>query len=217
MTASTIRTEEKLDPNLGTHKHLPPPSLEELGLQSFGSPGERLSGVRLLKPKKFRFQLLADFVATSFDVSMRVADVGGGKGLLTYLLRQRGFSAWVIEPEFQHLPDKYKNLNTGKRVKIPQDEIVPRISEAFEVEHAKDFDLLIGLHAHGSNLKMLEAAACYQIPCVVMPCCVIGEPTTPIPGESWFNWLVLNAEDVGLVVEYFCLNFKGQNVGFIAR
>ncbi|TDJ40425.1 MAG: methyltransferase domain-containing protein [Gammaproteobacteria bacterium] len=204
-------------PGMGTHKHLPPPSLEELGLQSFGMPGERLSGERLLKPKRFRFQLLSDFIATTFDTSMRVLDVGGGKGLLTYLLRQQGYAACVVEPEFQILPGKYKDLRTNRRVKIPKDETVPRISANFAVQHAKDFDLLIGLHAHGSNLKMLEAAARYGKPCVLMPCCVIGEPTTPTPGESWFKWLVMKAEEAGLGVEYFYLNFKGQNVGFIAR
>ncbi len=202
---------------MATHKHLPPPSLEELGLQALGRSGERMSGTRLLKPKKFRFQLLSDFVATTFDTSMRILDVGGGKGLLAYLLRQRGYTAWVIEPEFQDLPDKYKNLSTNKRVKIPPGETVPRISENFEVEHARDFDLLIGLHAHGSNLKMLEAAARYQVSCILLPCCVIGEPATPTPGESWFKWLVHKAEEDGLGVEYFWLNFKGQNVGFIAH
>ncbi|MCZ6852532.1 MAG: hypothetical protein O7G86_01325 [Gammaproteobacteria bacterium] len=202
---------------LGKHKHLPPPSLEELGLESFGRPGERLSGVRLLKPKKFRFQLLADFIETNFDASMRVLDVGGGKGLLTYLLRLRGYAACVVEPESQVLPGKYKDLNTNKRVKIPQGESVPRIAENFEVEIAEHFDLMVGLHAHGSNLKMLEAAARFKKPCVLMPCCVIGESSTPTPGESWFKWLVHMAEEAGLGVEYFCLNFKGQNVGFIAR
>ena len=202
---------------MSTHRHLPPPSLEELGLQSLGRPGERMSGTRLLKPKKFRFQLLSDFVAVTFDASKRILDVGGGKGLLTYLLRQQGYAATVIEPEFQALPEKYKNLDTGKRVKIALDDSVPRIAESFEVEHAEGFDLLIGLHAHGSNLKMLEAAARYQIPCVLMPCCVVAEPTTPKRGESWFKWLVYKAEETGLGVEYFCLNFKGQNVGFIAR
>ena len=202
---------------LGTHKHLPPPSLEELGLESFGRPDERLSGARLLKPKKFRFQLLADFIEANFDASMRVLDVGGGKGLLTYLLRLRGYAACVVEPEFQVLPGKYKDLNTNKRVKIPQTESVPRISDNFEVELAENFDLIVGLHAHGANLKMLEAAGRFGKPCVLMPCCVIGESATPTPGESWFKWLVHMAEEAGLGVEYFCLNFKGQNVGFIAR
>ena len=54
-----------------------------------------MSGARLRKPKKFRFQLLADFIVATFDVSMRVADVGGGKGFLTYLLRGHGYGAFV--------------------------------------------------------------------------------------------------------------------------
>ena len=202
---------------MSTHRHLPPPSLEELGLQHPGGSGARLSGAALIKPKKFRFQLLADFVAITFDAPLRVADVGGGKGLLSYLLCQYGYSACVIDPEFQELPGKYKNLKTGKRVRIPGEAHVPRISESFEVETAQDFDLLIGLHAHGSNSKMLEAAARYRKPCILMPCCVIGEPNAPAPGESWFQWLVMEVKEKGLEVEYFFLNFKGQNVGFVAR
>lgn len=154
---------------------------------------------------------------TTFDHSMRVADVGGGKGFLAYLLRQQGYAATVIDPELQPLPGKYKSLSTGKRVKISPEETVPRISERFVVEHAQNFDLLIGLHAHGSNLKMMDAASRYGKTCVLMPCCVIAEPTTPRPGESWFNWLAGKAREAGLEVQYFYLNFKGQNVGFVAR
>ena len=50
------------------HKHLPPPSLEELGLNPEVSQVVKPSGDLLPKPKKFRFQLLADFVEANFSV-----------------------------------------------------------------------------------------------------------------------------------------------------
>ncbi len=55
------------------------------------------------------------------------------------------------------------------------------ISEGLEKEMAKDFDLLIGLHAHGSNMKIIEAAAEYKKSFILMPCCVIDEPIVPQP------------------------------------
>ena len=196
------------------HKHLPPPSLEELGLPP---TTRRPSGDDLPKPKKFRFQLLADFIDSRFDKSIRIADVGGGKGFLTYLLGRLDRDASVIDPQTQPLPAKYRDLRTGRRERIPSNISVPRIAEPFEIEHAKSFHLLVGLHAHGSNLLMLQAAAQFDRTCLLMPCCVIGEPASPPVGESWFMWLAHNAEAVGLNVEFFHLNFKGQNVGFIAQ
>lgn len=43
----------------------------------------------------------------------KVADVGGGKGMLAYLLQESGWDVVIIDPEYQLLPEKYKKLNTG--------------------------------------------------------------------------------------------------------
>jgi len=45
------------------------------------------------KPKKFRFQVFADWIVAHY-APCRVADIGGGKGLLTYLLDQRALKGW---------------------------------------------------------------------------------------------------------------------------
>src|SRR5436190_117862 len=59
----------------------------------------------LVKMKKFRFQLLNRWMIEHLE-PCRVADIGGGKGLLTYLLRQSGWPATVIDPVPQALPTK---------------------------------------------------------------------------------------------------------------
>jgi hypothetical protein len=51
----------------------------------------------LPKMKKFRFQLLHQWMTARIE-PCRVADVGGGKGLLAYLLGQSGWAATVIDP-----------------------------------------------------------------------------------------------------------------------
>lgn len=167
---------------------------------------------RTLRMKKFRFQLLHRFLVDTFE-PCRAADVGGGKGLLSHLLVQDGWQATVIDPFDQALPGKFKDTTTGQRVKISPDDAIPRISAPFEMEHAAGFDLLIGLHAHGSNAKIIDAAAHYGCGFVLLPCCVIDEPFYPRLGVQWVECVAGYALHRGLTVFPFRLNFKGQNIG----
>lgn len=164
------------------------------------------------RPHKFRFQLVAEFVQNRYR-PCRVADVGGGKGLLAYLLEQKGFEVTVIDPVWQKLNYKYKDLETGKRVRLTESEQLglKRLNEKFETEMAKGFDLLIGIHAHGANMKIVEAAAVYKKGFAILPCCVIDEPIVKKPGINWFDSLVEYAESLNLRPEVAKLNFVGQN------
>jgi hypothetical protein len=200
-----------------THRYPPPPSLEELGLVSPGAAaGGRRSGDDLPKMKKFRFQLLADWIAGRFP-PCTVADVGGGKGLLAHLLGQAGFQAEVVDPVDQPLPSRYRDLATGRRVRLGGDVTVARRRVPFGPALGRRYDLLVALHAHGSNLAVLDTVAEAGNSCVVLPCCVVDEPAAPPPGQNWFRWLAGRAEALGLEPEYFALNFRGQRVGFAIR
>lgn len=176
-------------------------------------PGQRRE---LPKMKKFRFQLLHQWIQAHLE-SGRVADVGGGKGLLAYLLQQSGWQATVIDPVSQQLPDKYKDLTQNRQVRIGSDETVPRRAEPFYPALAQEFDLLVALHAHGCNVQLLDAAAVSTCAVILLPCCLIGEPLIPPPGVSWIQCVVDYATQKGLHVEPFRLNFKGQNIGIYAR
>ena len=199
-----------------SHKYLPPPTMEELGLALPDVVGKRLSGESLPKMKKFRFQLLADWMVLKFK-ACRVADVGGGKGLLAFLLCQFGFDAVVVDPVRQRLPDKYKDLKSGRQIRIDHGQDVSRIARPFDTSMAQSFDVLLALHAHGCNLALIEAAAQYKKGLVVLPCCVIDEPAAPPIGKNWFMWLVEHATSRGLEISFFHLNFSGQNVGFYCQ
>jgi hypothetical protein len=169
----------------------------------------------LVRMKKFRFQLLHQWLVENFEPG-RVADVGGGKGLLTYLLRKSDWEAAVIDPVDQPLPDKYKDISHNKRIKIPPTEKVSRIGKEFEPHMAQNYDLLIGMHAHGCNIKIIDAAAKFHRGFVLLPCCIIDEPIYPSPGVHWLECLVDYAVQKGFVVRPFRLNFRGQNIGFYA-
>jgi hypothetical protein len=195
-----------------SHKYPAPPSLAELGLRETNPSGQRRSGENLTKLKKFRFQLLSDWLIEQY-APCRVADIGGGKGLLAYLLRERGWQATVVDPHEQALPSKYKDLQTDRRVRIDPQERVPRIPQPFTPDLAVHFDLLLGLHAHACNIRIIEAAKQTGCNFVLLPCCVIDEPATPPANRHWLPWLADLARQRGFAVEHFQLNFKGQNIG----
>jgi hypothetical protein len=170
----------------------------------------------LTKMKKFRFQLLHQWIATRI-APCRVADVGGGKGLLAYLLQESGWAATVIDPIAQGLPAKYKDLDSNRQVRVAETEAVPRLNREFEPGMVGDFDLLVAMHAHGCNIQMIDAASALGREVILLPCCVIHEPILPPPGVHWIQWLAEYVIGKGFAVEPFRLNFKGQNIGIYAR
>jgi hypothetical protein len=157
------------------------------------------------KPKKFRSQIVAKWLAENFP-KLKAAE-----GLLAYLLNQEGWQATVIDPEYQELPTKYKDPFTKKRVKISREEKVERITSPFEEELGKDFDLLIGLHSHGSNIKIINAAKKYNKDFFLIPCCVIDEPITKMPDINWRESLIEYATSLGLTVKEVKLGFMGKD------
>lgn len=175
-----------------------------------------LSTHELTMMKKFRFQLLHRWMMAHV-MPCRVADVGGGKGLLAYLLQGSGWSATVIDPVPQALPDKYKDLTSNKQTRIAASERVSHIDHAFTPDMAQHFDLLVAMHAHGCNIQLIDTALEYDCDLILLPCCVIHEPILPPAGTPWIQWLVEYVVEKGFVVEPFRLNFKGQNIGIYAR
>lgn len=166
--------------------------------------------------KKFRFQLLHQWLSHNFP-PCRAADVGGGKGLLSFLLQASGWQVTVIDPVPQPLPDKFKDITTGTRVRIPPTASVPHLDAPFDTGQASAFDFLIGMHAHGCNARIIDAAAHYGCGFVIFPCCVIDEPFFPPPGVHWLESLADYAIRQGVPIQPFRLNFKGQNIGLFYR
>jgi hypothetical protein len=168
--------------------------------------------VKLPRLKRFRFQLLHQWLIQSFK-PCRVADIGGGKGLLSYLLQRSGWDVTVIDPEIQALPAKFKDIETQTRVRIDPETAVSYIQAPFRPHLAADFDLLVAMHAHGCNAAMIDAAAEHGCGFVIFPCCVIDEPFFPPPGVLWLESLAHYALQQGISIQAVRLNFKGQNVG----
>ncbi len=166
---------------------------------------------KVRKMKKFRSQIISHWLVNTY-APCKVADIGGGKGLLSYLLNQSGYQSTVIDPLFQTLPDKYTDLNK-KKILISSDMSVNRLTKEFSIDDVKDFDLLVGLHAHGCNMWILEAAVKYDIDFLILPCCVIDEPIVKQPDINWRESLKEYGLKLGLEVKEIQFNFKGKNIG----
>jgi len=168
------------------------------------------------KNKKFRFQLLKEWIVANYS-PCRVADIGGGKGLLAYLLYLDGWEVTVIDPERTLPLKKYKDLKTGQRIKLDTGDEqsafddIDWLESEFKIDMAKDFDLLVSLHGHGVNMKIIEAAAKFDKKFILLPCCVINEPIIKQPGIDWYQSLVDYEVSQGLKVGEDKINFKGKN------
>lgn len=100
-----------------------------------------------------RFKVLADFIATHYRNSVQsIADVAGGKGILTRLLtKKKNFACELIDPR--------RTVLKGIEHRAAQ----------FEPDMADYYDLLVGLHPDGA-LRQLGEAALIR-PAVIIPCC----------------------------------------------
>jgi hypothetical protein len=163
------------------------------------------------KSHRYRFQLLHEWLVSHYP-PQKAADVGGGKGLLSYLLNQSGWKVTVIDPVYQVLPRTFKNLQRERTtLTLDKRNQLDRISLPFSEDMTPDYDLLIGLHAHGSNLKIIDACQKYKKKFVLLPCCVIDEPVEIKSGIDWLESLILYAENKDFEVGRDKLGFKGQD------
>ncbi len=99
-----------------------------------------------------RFEVVARFVADRFPDVRYVADVAGGQGMLTRMLRKRfGFEAEVIDPRGWALKG------------------VPARAELYTPAMADYYDLVIGLHPDEALRSVVQSAG--KVTVLVVPCC----------------------------------------------
>lgn len=99
-----------------------------------------------------RFEVVARFIADRFRGARYVADVAGGQGMLTRILRKRfGFEAEVVDPRGWALKG------------------VPARAELYAPAMADYYDLVVGLHPDQALRSVVESAATVAV--LVVPCC----------------------------------------------
>ena len=100
-----------------------------------------------------RFEVVADFIASQYGNTVHnIADVAGGKGILTRLLaKKKNLACELIDPR--------RTVLKG----------IDHRPEQFESDIADYYDLLVGLHPDGT-LRQLGEAALIR-PAVIISCC----------------------------------------------
>src|SRR6476659_1341809 len=99
-----------------------------------------------------RFDTVAEFVAERFPDARYVADVAGGQGMLTRILRKRmGLEAEVVDPRGWTLKG------------------VPARAECYDASMADYYDLVVGLHPDEALRSVVESAVTSAV--LVVPCC----------------------------------------------
>jgi len=110
-----------------------------------------------------RFDVLANFVQRNFPPPLKVADVAGGQGNLSFILAQRGYDCTVIDPRKTGLSKKKRQISRRKRIQFRQ------IHSEFHAEMTEDYDLIIGLHPDQATEEICYAAKIR--PVILVPCC----------------------------------------------
>jgi hypothetical protein len=137
-----------------------------------------------------RFEVVAEFIAQRFPHARYVADVGGGQGMLTRILRKRlGVDAEVIDPRGWTL--------TG----------VPARVEAFDASMADYYDLVVGLHPDEALRSVVESAAKSAV--LVIPCCNFWSRETKLGRDQLIERIAEFHNSHGGKSERVVLDFRG--------
>lgn len=145
-----------------------------------------------------RFEVVAAFVGEHFGHSVKyIADVAGGQGMLSRILRKRyNYESEVIDP-------RGWTLNG-----------VPTRQEYFDSEMASFYDLVIGLHPDQALPSVVEAAAIR--PAVVVPCCNFFDRTQRLGRNELLTAIEQRLKGLEVDVQRFELGFAGPfNVALV--
>jgi len=136
---------------------------------------------------RLRFVVFARFLRETFPEATKVADVAGGRGLLSLELRQLGFTPTIIDPRLvTNLPHRVRRalrreaLQTGR---VPR---VPRLHARLEEVDLSEFDLVVGLHLDQASEPLARRAVELGKPFALVPCCVM--PLDGL-GRSYADWV----------------------------
>jgi hypothetical protein len=137
-----------------------------------------------------RFDIVAEFVADRFPDAQYVADVAGGQGMLTRILRKRfGFEAEVIDPRGWTLKG------------------VPARAENYDASMADYYDVVVGLHPDEALRDVVESADRSAV--LVVPCCNFWTRETKLGRDELIEEIEVFHNARGGTTERTVLNFTG--------
>ena len=137
-----------------------------------------------------RFDVVAQFIADRFPDARYVADVAGGQGMLTRILRKRfGFEAEVIDPRGWTLKG------------------VPARAENYNAAMADYYDVIVGLHPDEALRSVVESAERSAV--LVVPCCNFWSRDTKLGRDDLMEHIIEFHGSRGGSSERVILDFGG--------
>lgn len=134
--------------------------------------------------------MVAEFIAERFPGVRYIADVAGGQGMLTRVLRKRfGYEAELVDPRGWSLKG------------------VPARAELFDASMADYYDLVVGLHPDEALRSVVESAG--QTSAFVVPCCNFWSADAKLGRDELIERIAGFHTGRGGTAEHVVLNFKG--------
>ena len=146
-----------------------------------------------------RFEVLSDYIHERYgrDITY-IADVAGGRGMLSRLLRKKyNYQSEVVDPRGWALAG------------------VPSRQVAFEASQASYYDLVVGLHPDEATRAVAEAALLR--PAILIPCCNFWSEDR-LGRDELVEAIAAYYQANGVRYERVVFPFKGpKNVGLVSE
>ena len=146
-----------------------------------------------------RFEVLAEYIYNHYGKSVKyIADVAGGQGMLTRILRKKyNYQSEVFDIREWTLVG------------------VPHRQEKFEPQHAGYYDLVVGLHPDGATRAVAEAALIK--PTILIPCCNFWDQTKKLGREAMLTEISAFYDKASVKHERVVFDFdSSKNVGLVS-
>ena len=142
-----------------------------------------------------RFEVVTDFVISKYGKKVKyIADVAGGRGMLTRMLNKKNYEAEVVDPRGWALKG------------------VPTREEEFNSEMADYYDLIIGLHPDEATRSVVESAKIR--PTLIIPCCNFWDRNKTLGRDALISEIEKYYTENNITYEKVAFDFKGpMNIG----
>lgn len=147
-----------------------------------------------------RFEVLADFIAKTYGRKIKyIADVAGGQGMLTRILRKKyNYEAEVVDPRGFTLKGVPSNIND------------------FNKDVALNYDLIVGLHPDQATRAVAEGA-CVK-PAILIPCCNFWDQTRKLGREALLEEISKYYDQNEVEYKRVTFDFNSsKNIGLVSK